>query len=234
MDYSVHVQRLHAQRPAIAPSMLKCDFGDLAGDLRRLDEGQAPVIHWDVMDGHFVPNLTYGAVVIERSRTRTKTLFDAHLMVSDPAKYLDDYVKAGCDLITFHIEAVPDPVPLLRRIRQSGCGAGIALNPKTSVEAIRGAVGECDLVLVMSVEPGFGGQSFIPSSLEKVREVRRTFGKEVLISIDGGIGTKTIASAAEAGVDVFVAGSAIFDQPDYRTAINELRQLAEQGRRGAH
>lgn len=234
MDYSVHVEHLRKQVPAIAPSMLKCDFGNLQQEFSALDAGGAPVMHLDVMDGHFVPNLTYGAVVIERMRPCTRTLFDAHLMVSDPARYLDDYVKAGCQFLTFHIEAVPDPVPLLRRIRQSGCGAGIALNPKTSVEALRGAVGECDQVLVMSVEPGFGGQSFIPSSLEKVRAVRQMFGEKVLISIDGGIGTKTIAAAAEAGAEVFVAGSAIFDQPDYRTAINELRQLAEQGRRRAH
>ena len=234
MDYAVHVEQLRKQLPAIAPSMLKCDFGDLQQEMKALDAGGAPICHLDVMDGHFVPNLSYGAMVIERLRSRTKTPFDAHLMVSDPAKYLDEYVKAGCQFITFHIEAVPDPVPLLRRIRQSGCAAGIALNPKTSVEAIRAAVGECDLVLVMSVEPGFGGQSFIPASLEKVKAVRRMFGKEVLVSIDGGIGTKTIESAAEAGADLFVAGSAIFDQPDYRTAISELRQLAEQGRRRAH
>jgi ribulose-phosphate 3-epimerase len=234
MDFSVHVEQLRKSLPAIAPSMLKCDFSNLQSELERLDAGGAPVCHLDVMDGHFVPNLSYGALLIESLRRHTKTPFDAHLMVSDPAKYLDDYVKAGCNWITFHIEAVPNPVPLLRRIRESGCAAGIALNPKTPVEAIRAAVGECDLVLVMSVEPGFGGQSFIPSALEKVQAVRKMFGEKTLISIDGGIGVKTIASAATAGADLFVAGSAIFDRPDYRAAITELRQLAEQGRRSAH
>ena len=134
--------------------MLKCDFGNLRREIELLDRAAATVLHWDVMDGHFVPNLSYGAMLIERVRPLTRAFFDAHLMISDPAQYLDEYVKAGCQAITFHIEAVPEPVELLKRIRQAGCLAGIALNPKPPVSAIKTLVGECDLVLVMSVEPG--------------------------------------------------------------------------------
>jgi ribulose-phosphate 3-epimerase len=216
--------------PAIAPSMLKCDFGNLAREVVMLEEAQAPLLHLDVMDGHFVPNLSYGPMVIKRLREYTQLPFDAHLMISDPAKYLGEYVKAGCQSITFHIEAVPDPVPLLRRIREAGCGAGISLNPDTPVTAIRGAVGECDLVLVMSVQPGFGGQAFIPAALEKVRQVRDLFGPETLIEIDGGIGPETIGPAAAAGAQVFVCGSSVFDEPDYKTAISNLRQIAATAR----
>lgn len=214
------------QLPVIAPSMLKCDFGHLAREVELLERAQAKVLHLDVMDGHFVPNLSYGPPVIERLRKYTDLPFDAHLMISDPAKYLDEFVRAGCQWITFHIEAVPHPAPLLRRIRQAGCGAGISLNPDTPVAALKEAVGECDVVLVMSVQPGFGGQAFQPKSLEKVRQVRDLFGPDVFISIDGGIGPETIGPAAAAGAQVFVCGSSIFDQPNYETAISQMRQLA--------
>lgn len=212
--------------------MLKCDFGNLRREIELLDQGGAAVLHWDVMDGHFVPNLSYGAMVIERTRPMTRAVFDAHLMISDPAKYLDEYVKAGCDAITFHIEAVPQPRDLLRRIRDKGCLAGIALNPKTPVSALESAVGECDLVLVMSVEPGFGGQSFIAGSSEKVAQVRSCFGPSVVISIDGGIGPKTISGPSAAGCDLFVAGSSVFDTPDYGKAIQSMTALAQTARKG--
>ncbi len=210
--------------------MLKCDFGNLRREIELLDQAAAPVLHWDVMDGHFVPNLSYGAMVIERTRPLTRAVFDAHLMISDPAKYLDEYVKAGCQAITFHIEAVPDPRELLRRIRSKGCQAGIALNPKTPVSALASAVGECDLVLLMSVEPGFGGQSFIPGSAEKVAAARALFGPDVVLSIDGGIGPKTISGPAAAGCDLFVAGSSVFDAPDYGQAIQGMAALARTAR----
>ena len=223
--------KLHSQLPAIAPSMLKCDFADLREEMKRLEAASTLVYHWDVMDGHFVPNLSYGAMLIERVRPLTSRPFDAHLMIADPGKYLDDYIRAGCDAITIHIEAVPEPRWLLERIRKAGCAAGIAINPKTPVSTIESLVGFCDLVLIMSVEPGFGGQSFIPAALDKLPVVRKMFGQQVLISIDGGIGQQTIASAAAAGADVFVAGSAIFDQPDYRAAIRDLHHLAQSNRR---
>lgn len=210
--------------------MLKCDFGNLEHEIQLLSDAGVRLLHLDVMDGHFVPNLSYGPMVIQRMRERTDLLFDAHLMISEPERYLKEYLQAGCDWITFHIEAVPHPIPLLRRIRESGRMAGIAINPKTPVDALREAVGECDLVLVMSVEPGFGGQSFIPGSTEKVAQVRDLFGPDVLISIDGGIGPETIQKVAAAGAEVFVAGSSIFDRPDYAEAIGEMTELARQGR----
>jgi ribulose-phosphate 3-epimerase len=210
--------------------MLKCDFGNLRREIELLDQAGASVLHWDVMDGHFVPNLSYGAMVIERTRPMTRAVFDAHLMISNPAQYLSEYVKAGCDAITFHIEAVPRPRDLLRQIREQGCLAGIALNPKTPVAALQSAVGECDLVLVMSVEPGFGGQSFIEGAAEKVAQVRSLFGPSVVVSIDGGIGPKTISGPSAAGCDLFVAGSSVFDAPDYGQAIQSMTALARTAR----
>jgi ribulose-phosphate 3-epimerase len=206
--------------------MLKCDFGALTQELKRLDDAGSNWIHWDVMDGHFVPNLSYGAMVIQSVRSQTKAFFDAHLMISDPEKYLDDYLKAGCDAITFHIEAVPEPLTLLKRIRSHGKQAGLALNPGTPVSQIEPYLADCDLVLVMSVQPGFGGQKFIPDVLEKVRFLKSRVAPTTLISIDGGIAAPTIGQAAAAGCQIFVAGSAIFDETDYQSAIRNLEQLA--------
>lgn len=206
--------------------MLKCDFGDLATEVRALDAAGSKVLHWDVMDGHFVPNLSYGAMVIASLRERTEQVFDAHLMISEPERYLDDYLKAGCDCITVHVEAVPEPGPLLRRIREAGRVAGLAFNPDTPVSSIAGAVADCDLILVMSVQPGFGGQSFKPEALQKLRQVRELAGEETVISVDGGIGPATIGDCAAAGADLFVAGSAVFDTDDYGRAIGELRDIA--------
>ena len=147
-------------------------------------------------------------------------------MVSDPGRYLDDYLEAGCDAITVHIEAVPEPGDLLRRIRAADVASGLALNPGTPVEAVEPFLGDCDLVLVMSVEPGFGGQSFQPVALEKLSRLRELVSDEVALSVDGGIGPATIADVAAAGANVFVAGSAVFDAPDYRSAIEQLDSLA--------
>jgi ribulose-phosphate 3-epimerase len=212
------------RRPVIAPSMLKCDFGNLHREVELLQAAGAEVLHLDVMDGHFVPNLSYGPMVIERLRPLTALPFDAHLMISEPGRYLEAYVAAGCQAITFHVEAVPDCAPLLERVRRAGCLAGIALNPETPVSAIDSALTVCDLVLVMSVEPGFGGQQFRSECLEKVRSVRQRVRPGTLVSIDGGIGPDNIAAAAEAGADVFVVGSAIFDRADYGEALRALRQ----------
>lgn len=220
------LRRLRAARPIIAPSMLKCDFGNLAREVERLTAANAKVLHWDVMDGHFVPNLSYGPMLIERVRPLTNMIFDAHLMISEPERSLDEYLKAGCDAITVHIEAVPQPTSVLRRIREAGRVAGLTLNPATPLSAVAPFLGEIDLLLVMSVQAGFGGQSFIPSSIDKLNEARRMISSETILSVDGGIGPKTIAGCAAAGTDLFVVGSAIFDQSDYVSAVDELGRLA--------
>jgi ribulose-phosphate 3-epimerase len=210
--------------------MLKCDFGNLEREISALEAAGARSLHWDVMDGHFVPNLSYGAMVIQRVRPRTNLLFDAHLMIANPERYVPEYINAGCDWITFHLEASQEPVPLLRTIRSAGCLAGVAISPDTPVEALGPCMGACDLVLVMSVYPGFGGQSFLPGSTDKVKAVRELFSPDTLVSIDGGIGPKTISQVAAAGTDVFVAGSSIFDQACYETAIREMEGLAQAAR----
>lgn len=226
------LSHLRASRPAIAPSMLKCDFGNLHRELELLDAACVPLLHLDVMDAHFVPNLSYGPMVIERMRPLTSTPFDAHLMVSDPAKYLTDYVQAGCEAITFHLEAVPDPTELLREIRRLDVVAGLAINPDTPFSAAEPFLQECDLFLVMSVHPGFGGQKFIPDVLSKVNQARAACGDDLIISIDGGVSKSTIEACARAGADVFVAGSSVFDEPDYSAAVADLHTLASETRQG--
>lgn len=217
---------LRPRSPIIAPSMLKCDFGNLDAEIQQLEQAGARLLHLDVMDGHFVPNLSYGAVVIERIRERTELILDAHLMIADPEKYLEEFLSAGCDWITIHIEAVPSPEKLLERIRGAGRLAGIAISPKTPVSEIEKLRGLVDLVLIMSVEPGFGGQKFMPGVIPKVSAVRQYFGSETLISIDGGIGPATIPEVSREGVDVYVAGSAIFGTSDYAAAIHEMTDVA--------
>lgn len=221
-----HQNKLTCPFPVIAPSMLKCDFGNLHREIELLEAANASVLHWDVMDGHFVPNLSYGALLIERVRPLTQMFFDAHLMISDPEKYVDEYIKAGCDSITVHIEAVPDPSDILKHLNQSGVLPGLALSPKTPVSKIEPFLELCGLVLVMSVEPGFGGQSFMPSSLEKIKQLKSMIPEETILSVDGGIAMDTIADTAAAGANYFVVGSALFNQADYSTAVSELAQKA--------
>lgn len=230
MGRETFLEQLQAAVPVIAPSMLKCDFGNLERDVAKLQSAGAPVLHLDVMDGHFVPNLTYGPVVIERMRRLTDLPLDAHLMISEPGRFLDDFLQAGCDAVTFHIEAVPEAGPLLQRIRDADVAAGLAVNPGTEVETLKPFLPLCDLILVMSVEPGFGGQSFIPSALDKLRWLRDNGKEGTLLGIDGGVNASTVGPSAEAGADVFVVGSAIFEAPDYAQAIGELVQIAADGR----
>jgi len=222
------VNQLRSRVPLIAPSLLKCDFGNLQRDFALLETAGADLLHLDVMDGHFVPNISYGPMVVQRMRELSDLPLDAHLMIAEPARYLDGFLDAGCDGITFHVEAVPEPAPLLRRIRDAGALAGLALNPGTPVDAVLPALSECDVLLVMSVEPGFGGQSFMPAVLSKVRRIVERRSREMLIGIDGGIDAATIGPAAAAGAEMFVAGSAIFEARDYSTAITALRQGALQ------
>lgn len=220
------LKRLRTARPVIAPSMLKCDFGNLRQEVELLDEAGYSVLHLDVMDAHFVPNLSYGPMVIRSMRRLTETPFDAHLMIADPARYLPEFLNAGCEAITFHLEAVPDPADLLAEIRQHDRVAGLALSPNTPLESAEPWLDQCDLLLVMSVQPGFGGQAFIPEVVSKVRRARELAGERLLISMDGGIAPDTIEACASAGTDLFVAGSSVFDQPDYAAARKGLAEQA--------
>jgi ribulose-phosphate 3-epimerase len=206
----------------VTPSLLNCDFARVAEELDALKSLGVVAVHLDVMDGHFVPNLSYGAPVIADWRKRTDFPFDCHLMMTDPGRYLNDFVKAGCDIIVFQIEAVPDPTELIRRIHETGCRASLALNPPTPLSAIEPYLDLVDAVLVMSVMPGKGGQSFDASVLEKVR-VLRAARPDLWISIDGGIKPDTAELAVAAGVSQMVVGTGVF-RPDgnYAAALAEL------------
>lgn len=209
--------------PAILPSLLLCDFGDLRSEVEQLTAAGTRVLHLDVMDGHFVPNLTYGMPIVEGLRRHTDLPLDVHLMISDPLAYAGPMVDAGADLLTFHVEAVSDPVEVAGRIRDLGIGVGIAINPDTDFATLDACLDDVDMVLIMSVNAGFGGQAFNPVALDRLRSLRER-KPDLLLEIDGGIKAETIGAARAAGCDLFVVGSAIFGQHDYETAINELTQ----------
>src|SRR4051812_485522 len=217
---------LRASAPVVAPSLLLCDFGHLADEIRKLEEAGAKSMHLDVMDGHFVPNITYGLPIVEAVRRLTSLPVEAHLMISDPASYAPAFIKAGADAITFHVEAVNDPAPVLAEIRRLGAAAGLAYNPRTPVASIEPFLAECDLVLTMSVEAGFGGQAFQPIALDNLRHLRALVGGDVLLEIDGGVSADTIGACAEAGAQLFVVGSAIFKYPPYAQALAKLTDEA--------
>jgi ribulose-phosphate 3-epimerase len=210
----------------IAPSLLSADFAHLADEVAMCEAGGADWLHIDVMDGQFVPNLTFGAKVIETVRRLTKLPLDVHLMVVEPEKYFDDFITAGATGLTIHVEAAPHLHRQLTRIRELGCAAGVALNPATPVESIREIVPELDLLLIMTVNPGFGGQEFIPYSVEKVQRARALLdasGSGATLEVDGGISRKTIAQVHDAGADTFVAGNSIFSARDPQKEIAALR-----------
>lgn len=211
---------------AIAPSLLSADFSCLGEEVRAVEKAGADLLHLDVMDGHFVPNLTFGPMVVESVRELTDLPLDTHLMIENPDRYIPQFAKAGSDIITIHVEASTDVRRDLRMIREIGKNAGITLNPDTPLERITDYFDDIDLVLVMSVFPGFAGQLFMPEVLGKVEEAKRlreTKGLEFAIEIDGGVDPKTSKQARAAGVDIIVAGSAVFGSDDYQDTIRRLR-----------
>lgn len=213
-------------RVRIAPSLLSANFARLADDVAMCEAGGADWLHVDVMDGRFVPNLTFGAKVIETVRGLTKLPLDVHLMVVEPEKYFDDFAAAGASGMTIHVEAAPHLHRQITRIKELGCAAGVALNPATPVDSIREVVPELDLVLVMTVNPGFGGQEFIPYSPDKVARARALLdaaASRAALEVDGGISRKTIAKVHDAGADTFVAGHSIFSARDPQKEIAALR-----------
>lgn len=210
----------------IAPSLLSCDFSKMGDEIKRMDACGADWMHLDVMDGHFVPNITFGAPVIRAVRGYSDKPFDVHLMISDPLKYADDFIDAGADIITFHIECDSDIQQTIDKIKSRNVKVGLVVKPNTPASAVFPYIKDLDLVLVMTVEPGFGGQSFMADMLPKVSEIKaeaKRLGIDMPVEVDGGIGADTIAQAAGAGVDICVAGTAVFKAEDAAKAISDLK-----------
>jgi ribulose-phosphate 3-epimerase len=213
----------------IAPSILACDFGRLSDEIQAVTEAGADWIHVDVMDGHFVPNITIGPRIVEAARDATQLPLDVHLMIEQPERYIESFVKSGATTVGVHAEACPHLHRTIAQIREAGARASVTINPGTPASAVEPVLGDVDQVLVMTVNPGFGGQRFIPGTLAKVEALRgwiRDRELAVALEVDGGITEDTIASAARAGANAFVAGTAIFGAPNYQEAISALRQAA--------
>jgi len=211
----------------IAPSLLSADFSQLGEEVKKVEEGGADLLHFDVMDGCFVPNLTFGPLVIESLRDKTKLPFDVHLMIEKPDNHIERFIEAGSDIITVHAEACVHLQRTLKQIKQQGIKAGVALNPATSMHTIEYILDDLDMILIMTVNPGFGGQDFIATMLPKIRKAKSMIqkcGLKVDIEVDGGINVETAPLVLKAGANVLVAGTAIFHQPDVKKAIQSLRK----------
>jgi ribulose-phosphate 3-epimerase len=212
----------------IAPSILSADFSKLGAEIKSVEDAGADWIHIDVMDGHFVPNITIGPLIVEAAKRSTSLPLDVHLMIENPERYIVDFANAGADLCSVQVEVCTHLNRTIQMIKESGVRAGVVLNPSTPLSTIDWIIEDVDLIMVMSVNPGFGGQSFIPGSLDKISALRGMIqdrGLATLIEIDGGVNEKTIKSISDAGVDVFVAGSAIFKSTDYKKTIATFRKL---------
>jgi ribulose-phosphate 3-epimerase len=215
----------------IAPSILSADFANLGNEIRAIEAAGADYVHVDVMDGHFVPNITIGPLIVNAIRPVTKLPLDVHLMIENPDRYIPDFAKAGADLIVVHAEATHHLHRTVQLIKSLGKKAGVSLNPATSLSALDFILPDLDLVLLMTVNPGFGGQSFIESCLPKISQLRNridTLGKPIELEVDGGVKVDNIAQISAAGADVFVAGSAVFGSADYSTTISQMKQRANQ------
>ena len=211
----------------ISPSLLAADFNNLGAEVKRIEEAGADYLHLDVMDGVFVPNISFGLPVIESLRKTCGLVFDVHLMITEPERYAERFANAGADIITFHYEACTDPAALIKKIKELGKKASVSISPKTPAEAVLPFLSELDMVLVMTVEPGFGGQSLIPETLEKVKVIRKTIdenGYNCNIQVDGGISEKNISLVTDAGANVIVAGTAVFRSADPAKTISELKK----------
>jgi ribulose-phosphate 3-epimerase len=221
------LQDLRQPGVRIAPSILSADFFRLGEQIRQVESAGTHVLHLDIMDGHFVPNLSIGVPVVASVRKHTDLLLDVHVMISDPLFYAEPFAKAGADLVTFHIEATPEPMKVVQRLRELGVGVGVSLNPGTPAEALTPIFADVDMVLVMTVWPGFGGQKFIEPMLSKIEMIAKHLKPAQRLQVDGGIHSETIGQAAKAGADVFVAGSAVFDAADPAAEVTRLLQLAK-------